>query len=264
MNDVPNATGGTPVGPTSRARAGGVQSLERALGLLELVAAHRSAMSLSELAAASGLPPATLHRLARTLVDLGYLRQEPSRHYALGPRLFLLAESSSTMLNSVALPHLAHLVDEIGETANLAMLDGDQVAYVAQVPGRHSMRMFTEVGRRVLPHCTAVGKALLASSAEEDVRALLARTGLPRHTPHTVTDPDELLAQLRRVRRRGYAMDEGEQEVGVRCVGVAVPGSTLRLAMSVSGPAPRMSDELLAHAVPVLQAAARSLGDELS
>ena len=155
-------------------------------------------MSLSEIATASGLAPATLHRLARTLVDLGYLRQEPSRRYALGPRLFLLAESSSTMLNAVALPHLGHLVDEIGETANLAMLDGDQVAYVAQAPGRHSMRMFTEVGRRVLPHCTAVGKALLASSSDDDVRALLARTGLPRHTPHTVTDPEELLGQLER------------------------------------------------------------------
>ena len=264
MTDVPNGPGNTPDGVTRRARPAGVQSLERAFGLLELVAAHGRAMSLSELVGASGLAPATLHRLARTLVDLGYLRQEPSRRYALGPRLFLLAESSSTMLNSVALPHLAHLVDEIGETANLAMLDGDRVAYVAQVPGSHSMRMFTEVGRRVLPHCTAVGKALLASSSEEEVRALLARTGLPRHTPHTVTDPEVLLAQLEQVRLRGYAMDEGEQEVGVRCVGVAVPGSTLRLAMSVSGPAPRMSEELLAHAVPVLQHAARRLGEELS
>jgi IclR family acetate operon transcriptional repressor len=243
---------------------GGVQSLQRAFGLLELVAAQRGAMSISELSAASGLAPATLHRLARTLVDLGYLRQEPSRRYALGPRLFLLAESSSAMLDSVAQPHLAHLVDEIGETANLAMLDGDQVAYVAQAPGRHSMRMFTEVGRRVLPHCTAVGKALLALSADAEVRALLARTGLPRHTPHTLTDPDDLLAQLVVVRGRGYAMDEGEQEVGVRCVAVSVPGSRTRLAMSISGPAPRMSDELLVHAVPVLQAAARSLGAELS
>ena len=243
---------------------GGVQSLERAFRLLELVAAHRGAMSLSELGSASGLPPATLHRLARTLVGLGYLRQEPSRRYALGPRLFLLAESSSTMLNSVALPHLAHLVEEIGETANLAMLDGDQVAYVAQAPGRHSMRMFTEVGRRVLPHCTAVGKALLATSSDDDARAVLTRTGLPRHTPHTVTDPQELLDQLAAIREAGYAVDEGEQEVGVRCVAVAVPGSRIRLAMSVSGPAPRMSDELLAHAVPVLQEAARSLGAELS
>src|SRR6478735_2789567 len=250
MNDVPTK--------------GGVQSLQRAFGLLELVAAQRGAMSISELSAASGLAPATLHRLARTLLDLGYLRQEPSRRYALGPRLFLLAESSSTMLNSVALPHLAHLVDEIGETANLAMLDGDRVAYVAQVPGRHSMRMFTEVGRRVEPHCTAVGKALLAAASDEQVRALLRRTGLTRHTTHTVTDPDEFLAQLDRVRESGYAMDEGEQEVGVRCIAVKVPESTLPLAISVSGPAPRMTDDLVADAFPVLRAAAASFAADLA
>ena len=242
----------------------GVQSLERAFGLLEVIAAHRGAMSLSELATSSGLPPPTLHRLARTLVDLGYLRQEPSRRYALGPRLFLLAESSTMMLNAVALPHLSHLVDEIGETANLAMLDGDQVAYVAQAPGRHSMRMFTEVGRRVQPHCTAVGKALLAATTDEEVRALLQRTGLPRHTPHTVTDPDEFLAQLGRVRDSGYAMDEGEQEVGVRCIAVKVPESTLPLAISVSGPAPRMTDDLVGDAFPVLRAAAASFAADLA
>src|SRR6476469_4429970 len=264
MTDVPNGPGNTPDGVTRRARPAGVQSLERAFGLLELVAANGRAMSLSELAGASGLAPATLHRLARTLVDLGYLRQEPSRRYALGPRLFLLAESSSTLLNSVALPHLAHLVDEIGETANLAMLDGDQVAYVAQAPGRHSMRMFTEVGRRVHPHCTAVGKALLASSSDEDVRALLGRTGLPRHTPHTVTDPDVFLGVLQGVRESGYALDEGEQEVGVRCVAVAVPDTAIRLAVSISGPAPRMTDELVAHAVPILRETTGRLAAELS
>ncbi len=242
----------------------GVQSLERAFGLLEVIAAHRGAMSLSELATSSGLPPPTLHRLARTLVDLGYLRQEPSRRYALGPRLFLLAESSTMMLNAVALPHLSHLVDVIGETANLAMLDGDQVAYVAQAPGRHAMRMFTEVGRRVQPHCTAVGKALLAAADDEDVLALLRRTGLPRHTAHTVTDPDEFLAQLDRVRDSGYAMDEGEQEVGVRCIAVKVPESTLPLAISVSGPAPRMTDDLVGDAFPVLRAAAASLAADLA
>ena len=268
MGDVPTVTGDTP--PTSgppafgRTRSGGVQSIERAFAVLELVAAHGGSMTLSSLARGSELPPATLHRLAATLVDLGYLRQEASRRYALGPRLALLADGSRSRLSATALPHLTGLVDAIGETANLALLEGDQVAYVAQAPGRHSMRMFTEVGRRVSPHCTAVGKALLATSGDEEVRALLARTGLPRHTPHTVTDPEEFVAELARVRQRGYAVDEGEQEVGVRCVAVVVPGSTLRLAMSVSGPAPRMSDELLADAVPVLQRAARSLGEELA
>jgi IclR family acetate operon transcriptional repressor len=267
MRDVPNGTGDTPVEAPDgavRARSGGVQSLERAFSVLELIAGNGGSMSLSRLSADSGLPPTTLHRLARTLVDLGYLRQEPSRHYALGHRLFLLTEGSSSMLNAVALPHLSHLVDELGETANLAMLDGDQVAYVAQAPGRHSMRMFTEVGRRVQPHCTAVGKALLATSTDDEVRALMDRTGLPRHTPHTIIEPEEFLRELGRVRHRGYALDEGEQEVGVRCVAVVVPESTLRLAMSVSGPAPRMTDELLAQAVPILQGAARNLGEQLS
>jgi IclR family acetate operon transcriptional repressor len=249
-----------------RARSGsGVQSIERAFSVIELIAGNGGSMTLSTLSRDSGLPPTTLHRLARTLVDLGYLRQEPSRRYALGPRLALLADASSVMLSAVALPHLSHLVDEIGETANLAMLDGDLVAYVAQVPGRHSMRMFTEVGRRVQPHCTAVGKALLAATRSDDeVRELLGRTGLPRHTPHTVVDPDELLEQLAEVRSRGYALDEGEQEVGVRCVAVNVSGSTLPLAISVSGPAPRMTDELLALAVPALRDVAVRLAAELS
>ena len=115
------------------------------------------------------------------------------------------------------------------------------------------------------PHCTAVGKALLAATrSDEEVRALLGRTGLPRHTPHTVIDPDELLAQLAGCATRGYALDEGEQEVGVRCVAVDVPGSALPLAISVSGPAPRMTDELLAHAVPVLRDVAARLAAELS
>jgi IclR family acetate operon transcriptional repressor len=266
MSDVPSVTADTPTEGTVRTRSGGVQSLERAFTVLELVAAHPGAMSISELATASALPPPTLHRLARTLVDLGYLRQEASRRYALGPRLALLANSSSAQLSAAALQHLARLVDEIGETANLAMLDGDLVAYVAQVPGRHSMRMFTEVGRRVHPHCTAVGKALLARATDEAVLALLERTGLPQQTPHTVTDAAVLVAQLEQVRRLGYAIDEGEQEVGVRCVAVAVavPGSTLQLALSVSGPAPRMTGDLVEHSVPVLRETAVGLAADLS
>jgi IclR family acetate operon transcriptional repressor len=244
-------------------RAGGVQSIARAFAVLELIAAHGGAMGLSRLAADSGLPLPTLHRLARTLVDLGYLRQEPSRLYALGPRLLLLAESSATMLNGLAVPHLRHLVDELGETANLAMLDGDQVAYVAQAPGRHSMRMFTEVGRRVLPHCTAVGKAILAHMPEPEVRELLKRTGMPKHTENTITDPDSFTTQLRKAEEQGYATDEGEQEVGVRCVAVAVPDAPSPLAISISGPAGRMSEDLVERAVPLLTQAGKAFSEDL-
>ncbi len=167
------------------------------------------------------------------------------------------------MLSVWARPHLARLVDELGESANMAMLDGDQIVYLAQVQSRHSMRMFTEVGRRVLPHCTAVGKAILSQLPEAEVRELLQRTGMPKHTETTITDLEEFTAQLRKAEENGYATDEGEQELGVRCVAVAVPDVPSRLAMSISGPAGRMSEELLERAVPILTQAARSLSDDL-
>jgi IclR family transcriptional regulator, acetate operon repressor len=248
---------------TGRTRSGGVQSIERAFGLLETMADHGGMMGLSQLAAESGLPLPTIHRLVRTLVDLGYLRQEESRRYALGPRLIRLGESSSHMLNVFARPHLARLVDQLGESVNLAMLDGDQVVYVAQEQSRHSMRMFTEVGRRVLPHCTAVGKAMMASMPPDQVRDLLARTGMPRHTENTVTDPDEFARQLTWTAEHGYALDEGEQEVGVRCVAVPVPDAPARLALSVSGPATRMTEAAVARAVPLLVETAAALADDL-
>lgn len=247
-----------------KARAGGVQSIERAFGLLETIADSGGMMGLSQLATESGLPLPTIHRLVRTLVDLGYLRQEPSRQYVLGPRLIRLGESSSHMLSTWARPHLATLVDELGESANLAMLDGDRIVYVAQVPSRHSVRMFTEVGRRVLPHCTAVGKAILATLPAEQVRDLLQRTGMPQHTEHTVTDPAEFARQLELAGEQGYAMDEGEQEMGVRCVAVAVSDAPARLAISVSGPSGRMTDELVERAVPLLTLAGKSLSSDLS
>jgi len=248
---------------TSKGRTGSVQSIERAFGLLETMADAGGMMGLSQLATASGLPLPTIHRLVRTLVDLGYVRQEPSRQYILGPKLIRLGESSSHMLSVFARPHLARLVDELGESANMAMLDGDQIVYLAQVPSRHSMRMFTEVGRRVLPHCTAVGKAILAGFPEPAVRDLLARTGMPGHTENTITTPDAFAAQLRAAARSGYATDEGEQELGVRCVAVAVPDAPSPLAISVSGPAPRMTEALVAQAVPLLTQAAEALSHDL-
>ena len=250
--------------PPTRETPGGVQSVHRALDLLEVVAARGGTLTIGEIAAAAGVPLPTAHRLLRTLVDRGYMRQAPDRRYALGFRLVPLGASAGSMVGAGAERVLGRVVDALGETANLAMLDGDRVAYVAQVPGRHAMRMFTEVGRRVHPHCTAVGKAVLSVAPEADVRALLARTGLPRHTANTITDVDVFLAQLADVRARGYALDEGEQEVGVRCLAVRVPGGTAQLGLSVSGPAPRMGDELLAEAVPILQAAAEELAVALS
>jgi IclR family acetate operon transcriptional repressor len=242
---------------------GGVQSLERAFLLLELMAEDGGEVPLSRLAAESGLPLSTIHRLVRTLVARGYVRQLPSRRYVLGPRLIHLGESSSRTLGTWARPHLSRLVDSTGETANLAMLDGDRVVYVAQVPSRHSMRMFTEVGRRVHLHCTGVGKVLLAQLPAPTARQLLVSGGMPRRTPLTVTDPDELVARLPEIAEQGYALDDGEQETGVRCVAVPVPGGPSMTALSVSGPAGRLAMDAVPSIVTLLQDAAAALAAEL-
>ncbi|MEU4670595.1 IclR family transcriptional regulator [Amycolatopsis sp. NPDC023774] len=244
-------------------RDGGVQSLQRAFELLEHLADTGGEASLSELATLSGLPMPTIHRLIRTLVDLGYVRQNTNRRYALGARLIRLGENASMQFGSWARPLLVELVEEVGETANLAVLERDEVVYVAQVPSKHSMRMFTEVGRRLLPHGTGVGKAMLAQLPADDVAALLARTGMPSYTEHTYTDPEALAAELTRIASQGYALDEAEQELGVRCVAVAVPGMPVPAAVSVSGPSGRLTADAVASIAPVVQKIADRLSQQL-
>lgn len=251
-------------GRPAAAASSGVRSLARAFDLLEHLADAGGALALSELAEASGLPAPTIYRLMRTLVDHGYVRQEPSRRYALGPRLIRLGDTASRMLGTWARPWLAKLVDEIGETANLALLDGDRIVYVAQVPSRHSMRMFTEVGRRFPPHCTGVGKVLLAQLPPEAVAGIVARTGMPAHTPRTITDPDALQDQLARIRAQGYAVDDGEQELGVRCVAVAVPDSATPTGLSVSGPEGRLTDDVVTSVVPIMRNVAARLAHDVN
>ena len=250
---MPTSSASTTDASKTSAASGGVQSLERAFDLLERMADAGGEVGLSELSASSGLPLPTIHRLMRTLVACGYVRQQANRRYALGPRLIRLGESASRLLGTWARPYLTRLVEETGETANMALLDGDEIVYVAQVPSKHSMRMFTEVGRRVLPHSTGVGKALLAYTAPDEVRALLARTGMPAATEKTITTAEGFLDALEQVRRAGYAVDDNEQEIGVRCLAVSVPNSPTAAAISISGPAGRVTEAATDRIVPILQ-----------
>lgn len=249
--------------PGARA-ASGVRSLERAFELLEHLADAGGQLALTELAEVSGLPMPTIFRLMRTLANRGYVRQDASKRYALGPRLIRIGETAERLLGTWARPALAQLVEEVGETANMALLEGDEAVYVAQVPSRHSMRMFTEVGRRVRPHCTGVGKALLAQLPDPVVREIIARTGMPAATAHTIVDPAALMRELGRIRQRGYAVDEEEQELGVRCVAVPVAGTPTLTAISVSGPQSRLTHEAIKDVVPIMRRAAGQLARRLS
>lgn len=244
--------------------SGGVQSVERIFELLELITDAGGNVTLSELSASTELPLPTIHRLLRTLVALGYIRQLPSRRYALGPRLIRLGDGATKQLGAMAMPQLDTLVRELGETANMAVLDTDMVIYIAQVPSPHSMRMFTEVGRRAHTHDTGVGKALLAQLDNETVRSIVDRKGMPTPTIKSHGTIESLLADLEVIRERGYAIDEEEQEIGVRCFAMAVPDAPTPTAISVSGPVQRV-DELFANrAIPMLQQAALVISKELN
>ncbi|KRB75080.1 IclR family transcriptional regulator [Nocardioides sp. Root190] len=245
-----------------RARSiGGVQSIHRALDLLEIVAAAGGHLSIVEIGAASAIPLPTIHRLLQTLVDRGYVRRLPNREYALGFRLVPLGTAATALVGPDTQDVLADLVAELGETANLAIVAGDHAQYVAQVPSPHTMRTFTEIGRSVEMHCTGVGKVLLAQLSEAQVRRVAARVGLPAYTEHTLTNEDSLVEALADIRERGWAEDSEEQEMGVRCIAVpvAAPGQSW-MAVSVSGPVIRMTDDLVGRAVPLLQSAAVRLG----
>lgn len=248
----------------SENRPAGVQSVGRALDILELIDGAGGEMALVEMSAASGLPMPTIHRIVRTLVDRNYLRQLPDRRYALGSRLIPLGSSARDAFGSRSGTVLAGVVRALGESANLAALDGDFLVYVGQAPAPRAMRMFTELGQHVHPHCRAAGKALLAQLDDRQVREILGRVGMPRVTPATITNPDEFIAQLAEVRREGIAHEIGEMEEGVVCLAAPIHGGLPRLAVSISGPASRMTPALQDRARPVLLEVAGRLAGELA
>lgn len=247
----------------AKPRPGGVQSVDRAIDLLELLADAGGESTLSELAGKTSLPLPTIHRLMRTLLARGYVRQLPSRRYTLGPRLIRLGDSAGRQFGADARPFLARLAGELGESANLAIIDRDMAVYVAQASSSHSMRMFTEVGRRVFTHSTGVGKAILAQLPDPAVEDILTRAGMPPATSKTIDTVPDLLTELDRIRERGYAVDDGEQEIGVRCFAVPVLGAPTPTALSISGPDARVTPEFGERAVPVLQDIAGEIADLL-
>lgn len=259
MSTIVESSTQSPPGSRMRPRPP-IQSVDRALEVIEVLADAGEELGVSELAARTGLPLATAHRVLDALCARGYVRQNPSRRYSLGGTLIRLGAAAERLMGATARPFLAQLVEMTGETANLAVSEGDAVVYIAQVPSSRALRTFIEVGRRARPHSCGVGKMILALWDPAEAEALLRRTGLPASTAETITDMDEMLAELARVRELGYAEDRGEQEDGVRCIAVPVMGEGgVVAAMSVSGPAERLRNFDAAE----LAARMRSVADEL-
>jgi IclR family acetate operon transcriptional repressor len=227
------------------------RSAERALDVVEALAAAESDLSLSELQAELGLPLPTLHRLIGMLTERGYaVRHEPSRRYGPGPKLLAVAASATSRgrfdLRRVAIPVLREVTAQTGETSNLISPYGRrEIVYIEQVLSPQMVRMFTEVGHRAPLYCTAAGKAILAALFPQQLEEYLAEVDLEALTPGTITSRKELRREIEVTRERGFAVDDEERAEGVRCVAGALlnHAGICVGAISVSGPSTRMSLE---------------------
>ena len=251
----------------ARAPRGSVQSVDRALTLLETLARSTGGTPLTELALSAGLNISTCHHLLATLVKWGYVAKVPGRRYALGARGLHLGQA---FLKQVDLPRRAHpLIERIsaetGETVHLAVLQGDAIITLLRREGRHAVRVDTgALGASDAPHATATGKAMLAWLPEHEIRRILASKRMDAFTPNTITDPDRLIEELRLVRRNGHALDKEEFQPGVFCVGAAIRdhlGAVVG-AISASTPTLRATDGHLALMRDSVMSAARALSAE--
>jgi DNA-binding IclR family transcriptional regulator len=223
-------------------RREGVQVIARAAEVLRRLAAEPHGLTLIELAARVNLPRSTAHRIVGALSQEGFVRAAPSGRLRIGPALIGLAVSSRRDVRHEAGPYLERLSHELGETVDLAVLDGGEVLFIDQYPSRRTLRIVAEIGARFPLHSTANGKALLAALSPDEVEAVLPKR-LAKETEHTVTDRAALLDELEVVRRTGVACDREEHTVGISAVGVTIRDAVGALAaVTVVVPAARFDD----------------------
>lgn len=237
----------------------------RAFGLLELVAESEVPLTLEALTRASGLPKPTVYRLLGLLVRAGLLRREPvKKRYSIGLRMAALSLTVQlrSPLRNQRRAILARLVEEIGETCNFTMLDGNEVVYVDRVETSEKVRLHMEVGSRVPVHCTASGKLFLAHLPPGRLRRILGPGPLKRYTDRTITNMEALEHELARIRAAGISTDGGEYLLGSVCLAVPVVDARGRLcaAVAVHGPAPRMTLERGYEFLPAMRRAATAIG----
>ncbi len=246
-------------------RDGGVQSVDRALLIIETLAEDDEGYRLTDLAARTGLSPSTVHRLLTTLEKRRFVQFDCDRFtWHIGAQSFAVGSTFVRRRNFVtqALPYLRKLRDQTRETANLAVVDDGTMVVLTRVESREIMRSVTKVGGRVPMAASGLGKALLSTYSEEDVFAIIQREGMPRLTSKSIVRAGELCKSLHDIRQQGYSVDDEEALIDLRCVSAVVYDdcSEPLAAISVSGKASRVPNDRL----PVLGKLVQEVAAELT
>src|SRR5688572_4762786 len=244
-----------------------LSSVANSIRLTKAFSENEYEMGISALAGRLGLAKSTVHRLATTLVEYDILEQNrESGKYRLGLALFELGTLVRRKMDIVSesRQHMHSLLETTGETVQLAVLDHLSVLYIRILESRQAVRMSSTVGSRAPAHCTSVGKALLAFQPPEVANQVI-ENGLRRYTANTITTAEGLTQELAAVRARGYAIDDEESEVGLRCVAAPIRDHSglVVAAISVSAPVQRMTKKSLQTAVPTVVSAADAISRRL-
>jgi len=250
-----------------KARRVRLSSVANSIRLTKAFSEDEYEMGISALAMRLGLAKSTVHRLATTLVEYDILEQnKETGKYRLGLALFELGTMVRRKMdtNSGAQVQIHALADETGETVQLAILDHLSVLYIRIRESRQAVRMSSGLGSRAPAHCTGVGKALIAFQPPEIVQQIIDN-GLKRYTQGTITDPERLRAELATIRQKGYAIDDEEIEVGLRCIAAPIRDHSgqVTAAISVAAPVQRMTKRNLQATIPSVIAAADAISRRL-
>lgn len=245
------------------------QSLEKALQIIEFMAEYRKPARLQTIAEAVSFPASTTLRFLATLEKRKYVKQDPDTlRYSLTCKLCKIGNmvSSSHKVRDIARPYLIELVDAVEESACLAIDEDGKALYIDVVNGPDNLlRVMQRIGKEAPLHCTGVGKLLLLNYDQEKLDDLLASTGLERLTHNTISSLDELMNELDKVAKLGYAIDDEECEIGARCIAAPIRNYTGKIvaSISVSGPVSRMTFQKIEIVKNELQQTARKISEEL-
>lgn len=246
-----------------------VQSLDRAFEILELLCESKKGMSITEISFRTGLHKSTIHRLLGSMANRNYVKQDSqtSTYYA-STKISELGNLVLDHLDIVKLskPELEKLCDMVEETVHLVMRDGNEIVYIQKVENeKNAMRMFSRIGMRRPMYCTGVGKMLLSSCDEDEIKRVWESSDIVPFTKNTIVEYESFKKSLANIRKSGFSIDDEENEVGVRCIAVSIPDNLKknRYAISVSAPITRMSEEKIKQWVPLLMQTAQNISSAL-
>lgn len=263
----PRRPRGRPRNPAPDNETGTVRALDRGLHLLRLLSREQR-ISLTSLTMQAGIPPSTAHRLLTTLQNHRFAEfDEDAQEWMIGVEAFRIGSGflRRTRLVDASRDIMRRLVDETGETANLATTDNGDMVFVSQVETHNPIRAFFPAGARTPMHACGAGKALLAQLGRREVEILLQQKGMPEYTQRTITRPDLLFAELETIRARGWAFDDEERYAGMRCIAAPVFNAygDAVAGISVSGPTARFTEQDIDRLGSVVRKAAADLTENI-